>query len=422
MAKDRKTGPKVLVTEAATGSAVTIIRSLGRKGWHVIAADSNPRSAGFHSRYTQEQLLYPSAEAAPRELVTTLVHAARERKVDLIIPLYDPVLLPLSEFRACFEGVCQVALADKDSLDVVRDKSKTLELARRLGVPVPQSRRVHNRKEAGEAARTFGWPLVLKPEESFDYRPTGGCQYMRVCYAADEQELTERMEAFEGRCPVLAQEHCRGVGYGVELLAHKGRPLAVFQHKRLRELPITGGISTFRESVALDPTLYGYATRLLKELNWTGLAMVEFKIGANGPKLMEVNGRVWGSLPLAVRSGVDFPAHLANLYHHGPPDREVDPVRNYKIGVRVRNLELDLSWINQALRGKHQSAFLNAPTRREGLGALLGLLNPRYKYDILSLSDPGPAWVEVSRIISTRLKKWRKPISARRCLDWITTS
>ena len=60
---------------------------------------------------------------------------------------------------------------------------------------------------------------------------------------------------------------------------------------------------------------------------------------------MEINGRPWGSFPLAVRSGMDFPALLADLFLNGPPQNFDSVNTNYQAGVRSRNLELDLMWI-----------------------------------------------------------------------------
>src|SRR5689334_9164155 len=129
--------PTILVTDAGRGSAIAIIRSLGRRGWRVIAADSDPHSPGFRSRYVAECLRYPPPETAPRELAATLLRVARDRQVDLIIPVTDAVILPLSESRAEFEGVCAVAMPDQTALEVVTNKLKTLELAEQLGVPTP---------------------------------------------------------------------------------------------------------------------------------------------------------------------------------------------------------------------------------------------------------------------------------------------
>jgi len=400
----------IMVTDAGIGSAIAIIRSLGRRGWRVIPADCDPNSPGFRSRYAQYQLLYPAPETSPRECVTKLLQAARERDVDLIIPVTDAIILPLSEGRARFDGVCKLALPDSDALDVVTNKLKTLQLAGRLGVPAPMTCPVHTTGEALEHARRLGWPVVLKPQESKLYCKQKEIQSFEVSYADNPHQLAEQMQCFEGRCQVLLQEYYQGTGYGVELLMYEGRTLAAFQHKRLREVPINGGASAFRQSVPLDPTLYSHAVRLLKELNWTGLAMVEFKVGKDGPKLMEINGRVWGSLPLAVHCGMDFPARLAELCLYGPPGPEAAPDTSYVVGTRARNLYLEMVWVAQVLFGRRRYPFLSMPSRCHGLKAVVQLLNPAYKFDILSLEDPYPGVKDVFKSIGRfvdKMKQWK---------------
>jgi predicted ATP-grasp superfamily ATP-dependent carboligase len=391
--------PTVLVTDAARGSAIAIIRSLGRRGWRVIAGDSQPRSPGFHSRYARGRLVYPSPEEAPAACIDALVQAARDRHVDLIVPVTDAVILPMSAARDRFDGVSKLALPGADGLEVATDKLKTLELAERLAVPVPGTFLASTAAQACEKAKDSGWPLVLKPQASRLYREQSGIESFRVCYAENIDRLATRMRPFEGRCPVLVQEYTPGDGYGVELLMHHGRPLAAFQHKRLRELPTSGGPSAFRESVPLDPVLYRHSVRLLEAIDWTGLAMVEFKVGADGPKLMEINGRVWGSLPLATHSGMDFPARMAELFLYGPPAGNGAPDTGYRVGVRARDLELETMWIVAVLAGKRRYPFLPMPPRRQGLAALVELLNPAYKFDILSWDDPRPGMAEIPKIV-----------------------
>ena len=78
--------------------------------------------------------------------------------------------------------------------------------------------------------------------------------------------------------------------------------------KEIRSVPVRGGSASYAESF-YDPTLKEYGTRLLDSLNWHGVANVEFKQekSTGRLKLMEVNPRFWGSLQLAIVSGVDFP-------------------------------------------------------------------------------------------------------------------
>lgn len=397
--------PTILVTDAHRGSSVSIIRSLGRKGWCVIAAAASTHSPGLYSKYAAEKIIYPSPEDTPHECVQTLLEVARNKAVDLIIPVSANVILPLSAAREQFEGICQLALPEASALEVTVDKLKTIDLAKRLGVPTPRTCLVYTVAEALAQAKEFDWPIVLKPRASQLYYDQTAVESFEVCYAENIEQLTRQMSKFENHCAVLLQEYYKGVGHGVELLTHQGNLLAVFQHKRLRELPIYGGASAMRESVPLDPVMFGYALKLLKELNWTGLAMVEFKVGTEGPKLMEINGRVWGSLPLAVFSGVDFPAYLAELYCNGVAKLQQQTRAPYTVGVRARNLELDLFWILSILGGRRRYPFLPAPSRTQGMKALFEIFNPTYKFDVLSVQDPRPGFVEIYTIMSKSAEK-----------------
>lgn len=398
----------VLVTDSGRGSALAIIRSLGRAGYRVIAADCEPQNAGFRSRYTSERMLYPDPVDSPLACVDALVTAAREQRVDLVIPVTDSVLLPLSAERERFEGGAKLALPNAEALQVVTQKEQTITLASRLGVPTPGTHFVQSVEQAREFGGSLGWPLVLKPQISRKFDAQSPIDSFTVAYARDSEDLCRRMEAFEGRCGVLLQEYCAGEGQGVELLLHEGRALAAFQHRRLREVPITGGASAFRESVPLDPLLLDYSLRLMGELRWTGLAMVEFKSSRSGPRLMEINGRVWGSLPLAVRSGMDFPRKLAELYLEGPPTgTQLDT--DYRHGVRARNLKLDLVWMASVIVGRRRYPFLPSPKRSQAVAAAFGLLHPLAKWDAFTADDPWPVLADLRDVAQTFRSKLREP-------------
>lgn len=408
MRESNRSGPVALVTDSGRGSAIAIIRSLGRAGWHVIAADAERGSLGFRSRYAAGRFVYPAPENHPLAFVDAISEAVSAFHVDLVIPVTDAAILPLSEARGRFDGRCKLAIPEPHALEVVTDKLKTVALAEELGVPTPMTRLVSTVEEARGLADALAWPVVLKPQTSRVYRDHASVEAYTVSYAQDADELIERISQLEGRCAVLLQEYYAGIGHGVELLMNAGVPLAAFQHKRLREVPVSGGASAFRESVPLDPVLYDYALRLMSKLKWTGLVMVEFKVGSGGARLMEINGRVWGSLPLAVHCGMDFPAAMAALYQHETPPASDAPNTDYVVGRRSRNLELDVVWIATVLRGKRRYPFLAYPERSEAFMALLGLLNPTYRFDILSVRDPMPGLAELPRIIRKLQRKFQE--------------
>lgn len=391
------TVPTVLVTDAERGSAVAIIRSLGRRGWNVVAAASDRLVPGFYSGYASATVRYPAPLVDPDGAIDALIDAAGRHAVDLLIPVTDEIILPLAVARDRLPPGCRVAMPDAAALDAVVDKVATLELARSLGVPVPDGVAVGSVDQALSEAGQLGWPIVVKPRRSYDWRPGRPPTRRSVTYARSEAELRTAVEAAAGT-DVLLQRFHGGTGRAVSLLLHEGMPIAGFQHRRLREVPTTGGASSLRESEAIDSELYQSALRLLTTLRWTGLAMVEFKSGLDGPLLMEINGRVWGALPLAVASGMDFPARLGELYMVGPPPGGPPVDTNYVAGVRSRDLELERVWIRDVLRGRPPLTG-TCPPRRAAVGAALRLLSPSDGYDILEWRDLRPGVVDIARVI-----------------------
>jgi predicted ATP-grasp superfamily ATP-dependent carboligase len=81
--------------------------------------------------------------------------------------------------------------------------------------------------------------------------------------------------------------------------------------------------------------MLAHSREIADVLGWTGPIYVEFMIAPDGEfSLIEVNGRYWGSLGLAVNSGVDFP------WYHYQQLREIDVEwdHTYRTGVRQRRL------------------------------------------------------------------------------------
>ena len=399
--------PRVLVTDASRGSALSIIRSLGRRGFDVLAADPSRLSPGMYSRYATARFVYPNPVRQPAAAVDALVNAARDRQIDLLIPVNDETILPLSDARSRFDRICRLALPSAAALNRVIDKHATLELAADAGVPAPRSYLVRNAAEGEELGARMGWPVVLKPRASKLYLRERSIESFAVTYAEDREQLIQQLRRFEGRSEILLQEYCRGEAHGVGVLFRDGEPLVAFQHRRLHEVPLTGGGSSFRESVALNATLFDYAVRLLAPLRWTGPAMVEFKMTSDGPKLMEINGRPWGSLPLAVKSGVDFPGLWADLFVPFPNEARIPPLGSYSLRVRSRNLELELIWIASVLLRGRRYRFEERHRRLEAIVAALRLFYPRDGYDVLEPSDPVPAAIEIARILRTSLRMLR---------------
>jgi len=176
---------------------------------------------------------------------------------------------------------------------------------------------------------------------------------------------------------------------GVFLLLWNGELRAAFSHRRIREKPPSGGVSVYRESIPLDPELLARSRALLERFEWDGVAMIEYKLDerTGTPYLMEINGRFWGSLQLAVDAGVDFPALLAGVALGGDPA----PVTAYRTGVRSRWWWGDVDHLLARLRRSPEDLALppGSPGRWRALADFLTVRRAD-RNEILRRSDPGP--------------------------------
>ena len=188
----------------------------------------------------------------------------------------------------------------------------------------------------------------------------------------------------------MIQEYIPGTNYSVAAICNEGKPRALCCIKVTRAWPPTGGNSCFRETVPIEPRMKEYSEKILKALNWYGIAEVEFKLDSrdNTPKLMEINPRFWGSLPVAIKSGIDFPYLLYRLAMDG----DIPNSFNYTVGVKGRYLEQDIMYIISLLTQSSLSPKLTAANPRKLVSLInwLKLYEPGLFYDLFELEDPIP--------------------------------
>jgi len=183
-------------------------------------------------------------------------------------------------------------------------------LAESAGVPTPKTNVVRRVEELSEISITY--PCVVKPaREASGLKSVAYCNNLTDLTAATADQL----RCLDGRSAVLVQEFIEGQGCGLFALMNHGVPLRVFMHQRIREFPPSGGPSTAARSFYSD-RLKALGLRLLSTLGWHGVAMVEFRYSPAKRDfiLMEVNGKFWGSLELALSAGINFGADLIRLF------------------------------------------------------------------------------------------------------------
>jgi len=389
---------KILVTDGETRPALAITRSLGSKGHRVIVGAKFQPSLAQSSRYCHERFTYPDPVSDSAGFIEAVIRTAREQGIDVVLPVTEITTALVVERRGEIERYSRVPFPVASTFNAAANKVEVLALAEKLSIPIPTG------VVLGEPGARPRWPdglrypVVVKSHRS-RIRVNGQWRSTFVTYAEDQAELDAILGAKNaGEYPLLLQQRVIGPGAGVFLCYQRGKCVTQFSHRRIREKPPSGGVSVLCESSPVPPQALRYAKALLDELRWEGVAMVEFKIDEADQtlKLMEINGRFWGSLQLAIDAGVDFPALLIQTLADDP----MPLTDTYRIGVRSRWLMGDFDAL--LMRLFKQGDELHLPPGHAGkLLSILRFLKPWQKdtyNEIVRFSDIKPAWHE--------LRKW----------------
>jgi predicted ATP-grasp superfamily ATP-dependent carboligase len=394
---------KIFVTDGNLRSTLGVVRSLGRAGFFVGTGNDSAGMIAGSSRYCRERLLYPSPASDPVGFCRFLRTELRRRGYTHLLATSDMTTQLVASMKSELAPDITAMNEDAETLARVQDKGLVLSAAAGTGVGVPRCISVCSRRELLEFAEQAGYPVVIKPRRSRHYA-YGGWSEGSVRYAHNPSELIDMYESVSRVIPEpLVQERIQGDGRGVFLLMWQGEVKAAFCHRRLREKPPWGGVSVLSESLAPDTELIDRSAALLRGLEWSGPAMVEFKMDARDgqPKLMEVNGRFWGSLQLAIDAGIDFPL----LYLRLVLGEDVTPQLHYRAGVQCRWLLGDLDALMTMWSARAEQKFLCAPISRAKLLAdFLRFAGKDLHYDVWSLADPMPSCEELRQYAGINLR------------------
>ena len=363
---------RVLVLDGNQNQAVACVRSLARAGHKVLVGESSGWSKAGWSGFSYGSVRYPPPHQHTGDFVRRIAEIAADEPGTFVLPCTDATTLPLSAQRdVIFAAGARMMLPAHSDLVRAANKEETTRLAQSLGIKVPKTITVSDLTQAEHAARSVSYPVVLKPRSSEELSGAGVRTAGRPLYARDAGELAAAYSQISRRSPVvLVQEFVEGDGMGYFALLCHGVLRAEFAHRRIRDVIPSGSGSALRVSVPVAPEIRQAGLAMLRALNWHGAAMVEFRqpLGQT-PVFMEVNGRLWHSLPLACYAGADFPAWLAQMAEHG----DIEPPAPYQTGVRCRWLLGDLRHLLGVWRGAPKGYPMRYPSR---LRTLLSELTP----------------------------------------------
>jgi len=369
----------VLVTNASSTTALAVIRSLGRRGIPVIAADSVASSVGFMSKYCMTRLLYDDPLERPSKSLATLVEIGKRFKKPILLPAGDDIIFLAMKYRAAIDKAFILPLPPTTSLKFAFDKSLTMQLASKMGIPIPRTFMPSDLKELEGSKEDLRFPVVIKPRINVGFRRRFGAKILK---AWSFKQLSERYRTVSKYfSKPLIQEYIPG---GTKTLyslctifdaAH--RSLGLFTMRKLQQL--MEGVTACGESVS-NLRVESFGIELLRAMKWVGPVEVEFKKDSRDGefKLMEVNPRpfMWVSLP--IKSGFDMPFLWYKIALEGTCFKTCDMRKDLKF---INLMHYFLGFINE----------LSSNTLEvEGLRNYLTNLKGRFVFDLLSKDDISP--------------------------------
>ena len=235
------------------------------------------------------------------DYIDTLLEYCAANTIDLLVPTIDPELYPLALARQKFADVgTKVHVSGPATIEIVRDKARTIEVLQQHGVPVP-------RTGLAEAARDrpedWDWPVFIKP--------SGGSASRGIAIVESPEQIAASYDE-----PMILQQLLRGDEYTINMMIDgNGALVSAIPHRRLsvRAGEVEKGVTVRR------PDIEDIAEKIARALPDPEGVMCFQLIDdeRTGPRVFEINARFGGGYPLADRAGARFAERLLHQLRSG---------------------------------------------------------------------------------------------------------
>ena len=231
-------------------------------------------------------------------LVGTLEQTLEIDQYDLIIPVSGRATQLISELN-----MTEVFLATSKQINSALDKYELSKACNEYGIAYPKTQKLERMNDI----QSFGFPCIIKSRNETQVK----FDTIYLDCAQSFNKLRYQIERLLDKHPgLIVQERVRAkTSRGFFALCSNGKILCDFMHERVRQWPRSGGSSTSAKGIKCSQ-LQRISSDFLSDLNWTGPVMLEYLYDdVEGVyTLIEINPKFWGSLDLAINSGVNFGA------------------------------------------------------------------------------------------------------------------
>ncbi|CEG56047.1 ATP-grasp domain-containing protein [Legionella fallonii] len=280
---------KILITGAGGAAAVSIWKSLAQEH-EIYMVDIDPCAAGLYLVPPDRRMLIPRGDSD--DFIPALLNICQEKQIEVLIPTVDVELFPIAKDVTKFtsKGII-VPLSSAEALELCRDKYKLLRFCEDTGLTPSFALLTEE-----TAASFINFPYFAKP------RLGAGSRGAMIIANSKELNQLPKNNSY------LIQELLPGEEYSVDVYIHSdGYPLAAVPRLRMK---IDSGIAVACQT-KINSHLSTIALKIAQKVGIMFVANIQFKADAQGEfKLLEINPRFPGTLPLTGAAGIDIPRLL----------------------------------------------------------------------------------------------------------------
>lgn len=339
--------------------ALKIIRSLGRRGVHIIGLADEQGRWENSSRYCTTRILGP-VRNDDAQLVQYLIALAKELDCrPVLVPLLDRDVLFMARHEDVLHEYFRFLLPTPNTAAALVSKAGVRELATQAGVPQPKIYAAKSVADVQSLAGQINYPVLIKPVFSQAWwRPEvqSVVKGKLVRVTSDDELIATYKQLAEFDPDLTIEEEIpgpdRNLVYYVGYFDRHSNPLASFVGIKERVLPIHYGSASYVVS-AFNERVIAQSVDFMRKVGYRGHVGIEYKYDGRDDsyKLIEVNVRfgLWDGL--ATECGIDFP-YLNYQYVQG---QTATARERFDEGVKWISFERDFWTFRAYLREKQIS-------------------------------------------------------------------
>ena len=299
--------------------AITLARELGASGYHIIVTRGGGEGLSEYSRFVGEVWDEPDPQKDAGYFIEALSQFLTDRPdITIVVPVAEAFVLALAQYAGRLPKDRTYATPSPEVVMHCLDKSRLSLLAQEIGVPVAPLEHVSSYDHLFRAARTIGFPLVIRPLSSL-VRLNG----RKVVIVENERALERNLPRWpSGHRGLIVQRRMPGQRCNHYFAAQNGRLVRVSQSIILKTDCSDGsGVATKGISTDVDSGLIRYTTALLEVLGYHGTGIAQFLVDPDTGTVcfLEINPRIAGSHAVPYAAGLELGSLAIELARPGAP-------------------------------------------------------------------------------------------------------